>query len=346
MEFNKTAAGEVDGKKVERFTLKNQQGVAVSLLSYGATLSSVRMPDRNGNIGEITLGFDSLEEYLEADRYFGATVGRYANRIGGGSFSLNGREYPLAVNNGPNHLHGGIKGFDKQVWDAEYWNDSRGAGVRFSLFSPDNQEGYPGNLKVTASYFLTEDNELLLSYQAETDQTTLVNLTNHTYWNLKEPGDSVQQHIFQSPADRYLPVDEVSIPLGPLEPVAGTPFDFIKPKSLGNDIALLPVGYDHCMVLPANEEDPLPCLGTMSCPDTGRHLSFYTDQPGFQFYTAGYLQGQKLRDGKTAEKFGAFCVETQKFPDTPHHPEYPSAVLEPGEKYRHNTRILLSWGDM
>lgn len=344
MEYTRTAAGEVEGHAAEWFTLKNNQGVEITLLSYGANLSSVKMPDKEGRPEEITLGFDSLEHYLGPHPYFGATIGRYANRIGGGEFSLEGRAYPLAANNGPNHLHGGIKGFDKQVWDGAFWEEEGGAGVKFTLFSPHGQEGYPGNLRVTASYFLTEANELLLSYEAETDHTTLVNLTNHTYWNLEGPGNSIHGHIFQSPADRFLPVDEGSIPLGPLEPVAGTPFDFSEPKALGKELSALPIGYDHCMVLPGAARGTPAYLGTMKSPSTGRSLEFFTDQPGFQLYTAGKLQELKLRGGTTAKKFGAFCVETQKFPDTPHHPEYPSAVLEPGERYKHHTRIKLSWG--
>jgi len=344
MEYTRTAAGEVNGKTVEWFTLQNRRGVGITLLSYGATLSSVKMPDKDGRTGDITLGFDSLEDYQGPHPYFGATIGRYANRIGGGEFSLEGREYRLAANNGPNHLHGGITGFDKQIWEAKFWENAGGAGVSFSLFSPHGQEDYPGNLTVTASYFLTEENELILDYQAETDQTTLVNLTNHTYWNLEGPGNTIHRHIFQSPADRYLPVDEGSIPLGPLEPAAGTPFDFSRPKTLGQDLSALPIGYDHCLILPEKTDSASVYLGTMTAPLTGRSLEFYTDQPGFQLYTAGKLQEKKVRGGLTAEKFGAFCVETQKFPDTPHHPEYPSAVLKPGEQYRHNTRIKLSWG--
>jgi aldose 1-epimerase len=344
MEYNRSVVGEIRGKKVERFVLKNPDGIEVSLLSYGANLSSVRMPDKEGSVGEITLGFDSLDEYLGSHPYFGATIGRYANRIGRGEFSLEGRDYVLAKNNGPNHLHGGITGFDKQVWDSAFREEENGTGVRFSFFSPHGQEGYPGNLRVTASYLLTNDNELILSYEAETDQTTIINLTNHTYWNLEGPGKSIHRHIFQSPADRYLPVDEGSIPLGPQESVTGTPFDFSEPKPLGKDLSSLPIGYDHCLILPTGSGEALSPLGIMEAPESGRRLDFYTDQPGFQLYTAGKLQKMKVRSGIAIEKFGAFCVETQKFPDTPHHPEYPSAILRAGEKYVHYTRIKMSWG--
>lgn len=343
MTLAETHIDTLEGREVYQYTITNPGGTAIILLSYGAILSSVQIPDKNGRLGEITLGFNSLEGYLGDHPYFGATIGRFANRIAQGTFSLDETTYTLAVNNGENHLHGGVAGFDKQIWDAEPFENADEAGVRFRLTSPDGQEGYPGTLEVTATYTLNSKNELLLSYTAQTDKTTVVNLTNHTYWNLGGPGTSVLDHLFSSAAEGYLPVDETTIPLGRIAPVEDTPFDFRTPKTLGTDGDKLPGGYDHCMVLPENREGILRPLGRMIHPETGRRMEFFTDQPGYQLYTAYYLDGLALREGKRADSLGAFCVETQKFPDAPNRPAFPSTVLNPGETYRHNTKIVFSW---
>ena len=330
--------GRFGNLEVSRFDIRSAGGTEISLISHGAVLASVKTPDRRGNSDEITLGFDTLEDYVANRRYFGATIGRYGNRIAGGRFSLNGTAYILETNNGPNHLHGGFDGFDRRLWDAEPFESSAEAGVLFTLVSPDGDQGYPGTLNVRLRYTLTDSGELRMEYEATSDGDTIINLTNHTFWNLAGAGSgTVRDHVFQSAATAYLPVDEVSIPLGEIRTVEKSPFDFRTAKPVGREIDSLPVGYDHCLVLPRPWGE-VRYAGTMTNPASGRKMELYTDQPGFQFYTAGYLpDGTPVSGGRQAGKFGAFCLETQNFPDAPNRPDFPRPVLRPGQVYRHRT---------
>jgi aldose 1-epimerase len=338
--FGRTAAGAV----VERFTLESDSGVTVRLLSWGAILQSLAAPDRHGRPAEVTLGFDTLASYAGKHPYLGATVGRYANRIARGRFTLDGIEYTLAVNNGPNHLHGGLTGFDKAVWKAEPFTDAAAsggrsrAGVRFRHLSPDGDEGYPGNLAVMVTYSLDDAGSLRIDYEATTDRPTVVNLTNHAYWNLAGAGSGdVLGHELILAAERFLPVDETLIPTGERRPVAGTPMDFRTGHAIGERIAATGGGYDHCFVL-ADSPRQVPALAAvLRDPRSGRVMRVLTTEPGIQLYTGNFLDGIHGAGGKVFHRHGALCLEAQRFPDTPNRPEFPSAVLRPGEAYRQTT---------
>ncbi len=314
------AGRSADDLPVRTFTLKHPSGMSAVVSDLGATLRQLTVPDRAGKLANITVGYDSDEGWLDNRSFFGVSVGRYANRIAEGKFTLDGVEYELAVNNGPNHLHGGLKGFDKAVWKSEVVSPTQ---VRFSHLSPDGDEGYPGNLKVTVTYEIGEDS---LSWKAEatTDRATPVNLTNHAYFNLSEKStESVLSHRLLIHADKYLPVDENLIPQGEPEPVEGTAFNFKESVSIGENLAKMKGGFDHNYVL--NDPGKLRVVARVEEPTSGRILELSTNQPGVQFYLASPF----------GNKHSAFCLEPQKFPDSPNRTDFPDCILEPGETYSH-----------
>jgi len=327
-----------EGNQIDAYTLTNSAGISVGLITYGCIITSVQTPDKNGKIGEITLGFDSLEGYLPRHPYFGALVGRFANRIAAGKFELEGKQYTLACNEkGANHLHGGTVGFDKRIWAAEQLREKDAVGVRFSYTSPDGEEAYPGRLEVTVTYSLNEENELRLDYRAETSKATPLNLTNHTYWNLSGPGSgTIYDHLLTVNGSRYLAVNEQLIPTGEILPVEGTPLDFRKQKAIGRDINQLPVGYDHCFVLD-RQGDRLEPLARVVDPASGRGIELSTTKPAVQLYTGNYLDGIRGAGGRIFDRHTALCLETQYYPDAVNHSNFPSAVLRPGETYAHTT---------
>jgi aldose 1-epimerase len=325
--------GEVDGKKVYLFTLENSNGTIVTISNYGGTVTSFVTPDKNGNKSSIIVGFDSLQPYLQKPPYFGALIGRYGNRVGDAKFSLDGITYKLAANNGKNHLHGGIKGFDKIVWDASVSKDSI-PSLTLKYLSEDGEEGYPGNLNVTVIYTLTNDDELKIEYNAETDKATPVNLTNHSYFNLSgDVSNTILNHRLMIDADNYTPVDSTLIPTGEIKSVKESPFDFTSSKIIGRDIDSVKGGYDHNWVL--NKKDTsLQKVAVLSDSISGRSLEVYTTQPGIQFYTGNFLDGKFInRDGKPLKQHTALCLETQHFPDSPNKSNFPSTILRPGKKY-------------
>jgi aldose 1-epimerase len=336
-----------EGKGVDLYTLTNASGVEVRAMTYGGIITSIKVPDRAGSLGDVVLGFDTLDGYLKDSPYFGAIVGRYGNRIAKGQFTLDGRTYKLAVNNGPNHLHGGVKGFDKAVWTARVVENPAGVGVELKRTSPDGEEGYPGTLNATVTYTLTDKNELIVKYEATTDKATPVNLTQHTYFNLAGSGD-ILGHELMLNADRYLPVDATLIPTGELAPVAGTPFDFRKPTAIGaritqNDPQLKNGnGYDHNWVL--NRTGPgLQIAARVVEPKSGRTLEVATTQPGVQFYSGNFLDGTiKGKGGTVYSQRSGLCLETQHFPDSPNHPAFPTTTLAPGQIY--STQTVFTFG--
>lgn len=333
--------GELDGKKVYLYTLTNSNGVEVKITNYGGIITSWLAPGRNGEMANIVLGFDSLSTYLAGHPYFGALIGRYGNRIGKGTFSIGDTSYKLATNNGENHLHGGNKGFDKVVWDAEP-ADSMSSLVLHYL-SKDGEEGYPGNLKVTVIYTLNDDNELLIDYTAETDKPTVVNLTSHSYFNLTgDAGRNILGHHLQVNADQYTPVDAGLIPTGELKSVTNGPFDFLSPHTVGERIAAIEGGYDHNFVL-TRKGSGLEKVATLSDSASGRVLEVFTTEPGLQFYSGNFLDGTlQNRDGKAIREHAALCLETQHYPDSPNKPGFPSTLLKPGETYHSITSYKVS----
>ncbi|MHC4556943.1 MAG: aldose epimerase family protein [Planctomycetota bacterium] len=328
-----------DGKQIDLYVLTNPNGLRAKITNYGAILVSLEVPDRDGNIADITLGFDTLDGYLAGHPYFGATVGRYANRIGGAKFALNGVENKLAANDGDNHLHGGIKGFDKVVWRLEEVKaEDNKAVVKMSYISEDGEEGYPGNLACSVTYTLTDNDELQISYEAETDKATVVNLTNHSYFNLAGQGTGdILGHELMLNADKYTPVDKGLIPTGEIGNVTSSPMDFTSPMSVGSRIAQVPGGYDHNYVLKSGGGS-LALAASVYEPTTGRVMEIHTTEPGIQFYTGNFLDGSITgKDGKVYNKNYGFCLETQHFPDSPNKPDFPSVVLKPGQKYATKT---------
>jgi aldose 1-epimerase len=334
--------GELDGKKVYLYTLTNKNGIQVKISNYGGTVTSWVTPDKNGNKSSIVLGFNNLKAYQTPPPFFGATIGRYGNRIAKGKFTLDGKQYTLATNNGQNHLHGGNKGFDKVVWDAAPINDST-PSLTLNYLSKDGEEGYPGNLKVQVKFTLTEANELQIEYNAETDKATPVNLTNHSYFNLTgDVSNTILDHTLMINADKYTPVDTTLIPTGVLAPVHGTPFDFRQPKKIGRDIDKVPGGYDHNFVLNRQGSD-LISVATVSDSVSGRRLEVFTTEPGLQFYSGNFLDGTlKTDDGKAINKHTGMCLETQHFPDSPNRTNFPSTILKPGEKYHTVTKYVVT----
>ena len=330
-----------DFDSIMLYTLKNDSGMTVTVTNYGAIITSIVVPDRDGNMGDIALGYDSVEGYMNAvDKpYFGAVVGRYGNRIAKGKFSIDGEEYTLAVNNGENHLHGGIIGFDKVVWEAEPQGNK---SIKLTHQAKDGEEGYPGNLTATVTYTLSDDNQLTVNYHATTDKTTPVNLTQHTYFNLKGEGEgTILGHELMLNAKYYTPVDEGLIPTGELCKVAGTPFDFTTAKAIGRDINETDqqleygAGYDHNWVLDKQgKEGEMTLAARLSEPSTGRVVEVSTTEPGVQFYCGNFLDGRlKGKSGKTYVHRGGLCLETQHYPDSPNQPKFPSTLLKPGEEY-------------
>jgi aldose 1-epimerase len=341
MEIKRVAFGRLpDGAAVDIYTLKNKAGLEARVMTYGATLVSLKVPDRGGAFADVNLGFDTLAGYLGTHPYFGVIVGRYANRIAKARFTLDGVEYSLAPNNNGNTLHGGLRGFDKVVWTAEALQVADGVGLRLTYLSKDGEEGYPGTLAVTVVYMLTEANELRISYEAATDKKTPVNLTNHAYWNLKGEGNGdILGHVLRLEADRITAVDSAVnlIPTGEILPVAGTPFDFTSPHAIGERIAQVAGGYDHNFVLKSGG-GTLGLAARVEEPGSGRVLEIWTDQPAIQLYTGNFLDGTVIgKSGKAYQKHYGLCLETQHFPDSPNHPNFPSTILEPGRTYRTTT---------
>ncbi|MQA85315.1 MAG: galactose-1-epimerase [Streptosporangiales bacterium] len=336
-----------EGTEVERYTLVNARGMKVRILTYGGIVQSIEVPDRRGRFTNVALGFATLDDYVERNSpYFGAIIGRYANRIGGASFTLDGEEYTLAANDGENSLHGGLKGFDKRVWDATPVPPSdRGVGLELAYASPDGEEGYPGTLTVGVVYTLTNTNRLRIDYRASTDAPTVVNLTNHSYFNLQGEGtSSILDHLMQIDARHYTPVDETLIPTGEIAPVAGTPLDFTAPHPIGERIRdnfeqlVIGRGYGHNWVLKRRDDKRLARAARVSDPESGRVLEIFTTEPGMQFYSGNFLDGTLIgTGGKMYRQGDGFALETQHFPDSPNHPDFPSTVLRPGEKFRSTT---------
>lgn len=304
----------------------------VAISDYGAIVTSILVPAGRSEAVDVVLGPSALAGYAGRHPYFGATVGRFANRIAGGRFSLKGKDYNLAVNNGKNHLHGGLKGFDRRMWTSEAFTDNGTACVQMQIRSKDGDEGYPGNLDVRATFFLDQDNKLAIRYEAKSDAPTPVNLTNHSYFNLRGEGNgSILEHELELSASRYLAVNEGLIPEGVPRSVTGTPFDFRKPKTIGKDIAEAG-GFDHCFVL---EGTGLRLAAKARDPESGRSLQLHTTMPGVQFYSGNFLAGFSGKRGSVYEKHAGFCLEAEYYPDSPNRPDFPSCILEPGQDYQH-----------
>jgi len=328
--------GSVDGREAHLYTLTSAGGLTAEITNYGGIVKSLYVPDRNGKARDIVLGYETVGEYIKDTPYFGAIVGRYANRIAEGKFTLKGIKYTLAVNNGPNHLHGGLKGFDKVLWQAEPMTTEEGPALKLTYTSSDGEEGYPGNLVCTVIYTLTNNNELKISYQARTDKATVINLTNHSYFNLAghDSGD-ILGHEATFNAEYFTPVTDTLIPTGAIEPVADTGMDFTKPMTIGSRIEQVG-GYDHNYII-KKQPGEFATAATIYEPQSGRVMEVLTDQPGFQFYTGNFLDGSNKGKGAVYNKHAGFCIETQHYPDSPNKPQFPSVVLEASEKYEHLT---------
>jgi aldose 1-epimerase len=326
--------GSVNGQQVSLYTLTNSKGTKVSITNYGGTVTSWLTKDKQGNLSNIVVGFDSLAPYLQKPPYFGALIGRYGNRIAKAAFSLEGKTYQLAANDGANHLHGGNKGYDKVVWTAAPAADST-ASLVLTYLSKDGEEGYPGNLNIKVRYTLTNDDELKIEYDATTDKATPVNLTNHAYFNLSgDVKNSIKEHTLTINAAHYTPVDATLIPTGKIDPVANTPFDFTKPEKIGARIDKVPGGYDHNYVLDRKADTALFLAARLQDAISGRALYVYTQEPGLQFYSGNFLDGTfTAANGSKVVKHAALCLETQHYPDSPNKPQFPSTILQPGKTY-------------
>ena len=340
--------GTRDGRPVNLYTLTNSHGVEVHAMNYGGIILSIRVPDRKGQMADVVLGHETMEGYIPNPPYFGAIVGRYANRIANGEFTLDGKTYHLPKNDGPNTLHGGMtRTFDKVVWDAEPLKGK--TGVAFSYLSKDGEEGFPGNLKVKVTYTLTDANELILDYEATTDKATPINVSQHSYFNLKGEGNGdILDHEIMLNADKFTPVDKNLIPTGELRPVKGTPFDFTTATKIGSRIddsyeqLQLGHGYDHNFVI-NRKGSGLELAARVYEPTTGRVLEVSTTQPGVQFYTGNFLDGTITgKEGHVYKRRFGFCLETQHFPDSPNHPDFPNTILKPGEKFHQTTVFKFS----
>jgi aldose 1-epimerase len=345
LEVRKESFGKTgDGRPVDLYTLTNSRGLVVRAINYGGIIVSLRVPDKAGNLGDIVLGYDNVEGYLKNPAYFGAIVGRYANRIANAAFTLDGVKYNLTKNDGPNSLHGGANGFNKQLWEAKEFKNDQGVGVGFSYLSKDGEEGYPGNLKVNVSYTLTDENKLILDYEATTDKATPLNLSQHTYFNLagEGNGDVLGHHVMLN-ADRFTPVDKTLIPAGDSRPVQGTPMDFTRPTAIGArinqdyDQLVLGHGYDHNWLI-KRKDDSLVRAALVHEPTSGRILEVLTTQPGVQFYSGNFLDGTITgKHGHVYKQHYGFCLETQHFPDSPNHPDFPSTILRRGQTFHSRT---------
>jgi aldose 1-epimerase len=340
---NRQPFGNVSGRAVEQITLRNSSGVEVRAITYGAIITAILAPDRDGAIADIVLGFDTLDGYLAGHPYFGAVVGRYCNRIAHGRFTIDGHDYRLAMNNGPHHLHGGIQGFDKQIWTAESNAEN---SITFAYVSVDGEEGYPGTLETAVTYTLTNRNELICEYRARTDKTTHVNLTQHSYFNLRGGGD-VLDHQLTIDADRITEIDATLIPTGAIVGVEGTPFDFRRSTPIGARIddahpqVRIGHGYDHNWVL-NRASDALTPAARLVEPTSGRTLDVMTTEPGMQVYTGNFLDGSlKGKSGRSYGRYGGVCLETQHYPDSPNQPDFPSTLIRPGHEYRSQTVFAL-----
>ena len=335
-----------DGREVLEYTIANSAGMSARIINYGATIRSLSVPDRDGNIEDVVLGYDSLQGYVNGSEYFGAVVGRYGNRIAKGQFTLDGQQFQLTINNGENHLHGGKIGFNKVLWDAEVLNDSDVPAIRFTYVSRDGEEGYPGTVTLKVTYALTDDNELRINYEGMTDKPTILNPTQHSYFNLSGKfTETILGHSLMIEADKFTPVDEGLIPTGELASVENTPLDFRQPQTIGARIddpfeqLVLGKGYDHNWVL-RNYTGPgdVHKAAELYEPGSGRVMTVFTDQPGLQFYSGNFLDGSAI--GKNGIAYGhrtGLCLEAQVFPDSPNHPDFPSATLYPGQVYRQTT---------
>jgi aldose 1-epimerase len=345
--ITKEPFGSVGGQAVDRYTLKNCNKMEVKILTYGGILQEISVPDRRHKVANVTLGFDNLADYVAMNPYFGCITGRYANRIAEGRFTLDGTTYQLAINNPPNHLHGGDVGFDKRVWDAKAIQGSKTVGLELTYTSPAGEESYPGELTTKVTYTLTTRNQIVMDYHATTDAPTIVNLTNHAYWNLEGEGEGdIYDHVLELNAPSYTPVDETLIPTGSIDPVAGTPLDFTDPTAIGDRIRdghpqlVIGRGYDHNWVLdrPSPDDTSRILAARVSEPDSGRVLSIYTTEPGIQFYSGNFLDGTLVgTSGRMYRQGDGFALETQHYPDSPNHSNFPSTVLRPGEVYETQT---------
>lgn len=331
-----------EGGEVSEFILSNRNGLRIKVINFGAAITEAHVPDKDSQFADITLGFDTLAGYLENDPFLGVIAGRYANRIANGRFSLAGQDYKLATNNGPNHLHGGLKGFNKKLFTAEVVTDTEDETVRLSYTSADGEEGYPGEVALQLDYSLTQENELVMAYRATTSKATPINLTNHAYWNLEgESSGKIADHLLQIQATQFTPTDEHLIPTGELSSVEGTPLDFRSQQRLGTHLQTVghaPNGYDHNFVLTKENKNALELAATVIHPDTGRRMDVLTTEPAVQLYTANFLDGTLT--GKSGQPYNyqaGFCLECQHFPDSPNQPHFPSTILEPGQVYEQTT---------
>ncbi len=347
--ISKEAFGQLpDGQQADLYTLTNANGMTVNITNYGGIITKLTAPDKNGQWADVVLGFDSLAPYLSGHPFFGALVGRYGNRIAKGKFKLNGQEYSLAINNGPNALHGGTKGFDKVIWKAIEIKQDSVVGLQLEYTSKDMEEGYPGNLTVKVVYTLDNENALTIDYTATTDKPTVVNLTNHSYFNLTGLKRDILDHEVTIASDSIVPVDTTLIPTGKLRAVEGTPFDFRKATKVGAGIDKIEDeqikaggGYDHCWVL-KRSGDGLEKFATVKDPESGRVMEVFTTEPGVQFYTGNFLDGKLTGKGATYSKRFGLCLETEHYPDSPNQPQFPTTTLSPGETYKTTTKYKFS----
>jgi aldose 1-epimerase len=347
--ISKAVFGELpDGQTADLYTLTNTNGMTVNITNYGGIVTKLTAPDKNGEWADVVLGFDSLSNYVSGHPFFGALVGRYGNRIAGGKFQLNGTEYKLAINNGPNSLHGGKVGFDKVLWKATEVKEDSTVGLKLEYTSKDMEEGYPGNLTVTVVYTLGNDNSLNIDYTATTDKETVINLTNHSYFNLTGNKRDILAHEVSILSDSIVPVNTELIPTGKLRAVEGTPFDFRKPTAIGVGIDKTEDeqiknggGYDHCWVINRTESGLIP-FATVKDPESGRFMEVFTTEPAVQFYTGNFLDGKLAGKGATFGKRSGLCLETQHYPDSPNQPQFPSTTLKPGDTYKTTTKYKFS----
>ena len=337
--FGQTQEGDV----VTAYTLVNANGVSAKILDFGGVLYEMNVPDRDGNLANVSCNYPTVPEYQTVRPYFGSLIGRYGNRIANGKFTLDGAEYTLPTNDGPNALHGGLKGFDQKIWDASVSADCNGAYLTLKYKAADGEEGYPGNLEVTVVYSLKTDNSLTIDYTATTDKATPINLTNHTFWNLGgATSGTIRDHVLQMNAPKYLPTNDTLIPTGEVASVEGTPLDFQNATPIGQDIDKVTEeqfhgGYDHCFVLAEKAAGEMGPCAVVKDPKSGRVMTITTTEPAVQFYSGNFLDGSTGVGNYKYEKHSAFCLETQHYPDSPNHPEFPTTILKPGETYRHTT---------